>query len=191
MKYDFLFVYNVPHDTKGRMYARALQQVFVGLCKFTLCFSSRSPSLTSFSDLAELCMIGLFSLSLGSDSSKGRTLGPLVLLVILLVITALYHIYINRRLHPLMRYLPSTIMTDRLAPSAVDNTVYLQPSFKEKPPLLWIPKDKAGVSAEEIKGSADVIRMTDEGAFLDNKNKIRWNRDDAISAPLYVAKPQY
>lgn len=173
IKYEFLYVYDVPHDTKGRMYVRALQQVFVGLY------------------LAELCMIGLFSLSLGDSSSKGRTLGPLILLVILLVITALYHLYLNRRLHPLMKFIPASVMQERMAPTDVDNTAYLQPCLTDPPPLLWIPKDKAGASKEEISGCAGIIGMTDEGAYLDDKNKIRWDSDDALSAPIYVEKPEY
>jgi len=173
MKYDFLFVYNVPYDTKGRMYARALQQLFVGLY------------------LAALCMIGLFALDLGKSSSAGRTLGPLVLLVILLVVTALFHLYINQRLYPLMQYLPTSVMEERRAHSAVDDTVYLHPSVTSLPPLLWIPKDKAGASKEEIKESAGIIAMTDEGAYLDEKNKLRWVNEDAMTAPLYVEKPQY
>jgi len=173
MKYDYLFVYNVPHDTKGRMYARALQQLFVGLY------------------LAALCMIGLFALDLGSNSSAGRTLGPLILVVILLVFTILFHLYINQRLHPLMHYLPTTVMEERRAHAPVDDTVYLHPSVTSLPPLLWIPKDKAGASKEEIKESTGIIGMTDEGAYLDEKNKLRWVNEDAMTAPLYVEKPRY
>lgn len=174
MKYEFLYVYDVPHDTKGRMYARALQQVFVGLY------------------LAELCMIGLFALDLGSDSSKGRTLGPLILIVILLVITALYHLYMNQRLQPLINYLPATVMTERRAPPTVDPDVYLHPSITAPPPLLWVPKDKAGASAEEIQGNEGIVAMTDKGAYLDDKNKIQWEYEDAMeSSPLYVEKRRY
>ena len=75
-----LFVYNADIDTKGAVYPRALQQVFVGLY------------------IAEACLIGLFALASGGSTmapsnglegpdvqvySRGA-LGPLILMIIML-----------------------------------------------------------------------------------------------------------
>jgi len=90
-RYQFLYVYNVPYDTKGLMYARALQQLFVGLY------------------LAELCLIGLFSISLGQSRVP---LGPLILMIIFLVFTVLCHASLNIALAPLLQYLPKTLETE-------------------------------------------------------------------------------
>jgi len=90
-RYQFLYVYNVPYDTKGLMYARALQQLFVGLY------------------LAELCMIGLFSISVPQSTVS---LGPLILMIIFLVFTVLCHASLNTALAPLLQYLPKTLETE-------------------------------------------------------------------------------
>lgn len=91
-KYEFLYVYNVPFDAKGLMYARALQQLFWGLY------------------LAELCLIGLFGTAVSAQGHA--SLGPLVLMIILLVFTALYHVSLNQATGPLLRYLPRTLETE-------------------------------------------------------------------------------
>lgn len=101
-RYNFIYVYQVPYDTKGLMYARALQQLFVGVY------------------LAILCMIGLFALKI-ADSTK--MLGPLILMIIFLIFTILYHISLNAALQPLLAYLPKTLETEErrlLAAEEVD-----------------------------------------------------------------------
>lgn len=87
-RYQFLYVYNVPQDTKGLMYARALQQLFVGLY------------------LAELCLIGLFSLAIPKSLAA---IGPMALMIILLLLTIMCHVSINRVFEPLRNYLPKAL----------------------------------------------------------------------------------
>ena len=84
-RYNLMFVSNADIDTKGKIYPRALQQLFVGLY------------------VAEFCLIGLFAI--GSGSSVGAV-GPLILMVLFLVFTALYQISLNSALGPLIEYLP-------------------------------------------------------------------------------------
>ncbi|KAK5696626.1 phosphate metabolism protein 7 [Elasticomyces elasticus] len=87
-RYNLLFVSNAQVDTKGRVYPRALQQVFVGLY------------------IAEMCLIGLFAI--GVADSIGA-LGPLILMILMLIFTALYQVSLNAALAPLINYLPKTI----------------------------------------------------------------------------------
>jgi calcium permeable stress-gated cation channel len=87
-RYNILFVADINIDTKGRVYPRALQHLFVGLY------------------VAELCLIGLFAI--GTGSSKGA-IGPLVLMILFLVFTALYQVSLNSALEPLINYLPKSI----------------------------------------------------------------------------------
>ncbi|TKA82472.1 hypothetical protein B0A55_02173 [Friedmanniomyces simplex] len=87
-RYNLLFVSNAQVDTKGRVYPRALQQVFVGLY------------------IAEACLIGLFAI--GVAKSVGA-LGPLILMILMLVFTALYQVSLNAALTPLIDFLPKTI----------------------------------------------------------------------------------
>jgi hypothetical protein len=69
------------------VYARALQHLFVGLY------------------IAELCLIGLF----GTRLEQVGAIGPFVMMILLIVFTALYHIALNAALGPLINYLPKTL----------------------------------------------------------------------------------
>lgn len=82
-RYNILFVTDTDVNTRGLLYPRALQQLFAGVY------------------LAEICMIGLFAVSVA--------IGPLVLMIIFLVFTVLFHITINSILDPLLHNLPRTL----------------------------------------------------------------------------------
>lgn len=88
-RYNVLYVYTTGPDTKGLLYPRALQQLFVGLY------------------LAEICLIGLLAVSIGKDFK--RIIASLILAVILLVLTALFHISLNSAIAPLLTYLPKSL----------------------------------------------------------------------------------
>lgn len=257
-RYNFIYVWHVDCDTKGLMYARALQQLFVGVY------------------LAEFCMIGLFAIKL-ADSTK--LLGPLILMIIFTIFTVLYNISLNAALRPLLKYLPKTLETEerrllaaeneesdvendaadvpptpppkpgsmssqgkeerpstlgspmstdaektltqlppkqeqpnfimkwlmpyrytdyytlrRLVPreafdiqydEQTERDAYFHPSVTKEPDLLWIPRDDAGVSRQEIRHTSKVTPITDEGATLDQKGNIVWNQDAAEKAPIY------
>lgn len=84
-RYNMLYVYNTKIDTKGAFYARALEQIMVGVY------------------LGELCILGLFGIGVGSQLSA---IGPVVLQVILIAVTIAFHVFVNMKLQPLTRHLP-------------------------------------------------------------------------------------
>lgn len=86
-RYNFLFVYDTGVDMKGLGYPRALQQLFVGLY------------------IAEICLLGLFATRLNNVGA----IGPFVLIILLIVFTALYHVSLNSALTPLIKFLPKTV----------------------------------------------------------------------------------
>ena len=86
------YVYGSKFDTKGLMYPRALQQLFVGLY------------------IAEVCIVGLFAI--GMKSSPKGAVGPLILMIVFLIFTALYHMSLNAALDPLLKFLPKTLETE-------------------------------------------------------------------------------
>ncbi|GAB1316928.1 phosphate metabolism protein 7 [Madurella fahalii] len=89
-RYNFLYAYGAVVDTKGAAYAKALQQLVTGLY------------------LAEICLIGLF----GVGSAKGPVaVGPLAMMVILLVVTIVYHCLLRKRLDKLIEFLPRDLLT--------------------------------------------------------------------------------
>lgn len=99
-RYNFLYVYDVNIDTKGLIYPRALQQLFVGLY------------------VAEICLLGLFAIRLADG--KGA-IGPFVMMIVLVIFTALYQITLNSAIGPLLQYLPKSIDAEERHLLAVEN----------------------------------------------------------------------
>lgn len=85
-RYKVLFVTDTQIDTRGLIYPRALKQLFTGIY------------------LSELCLIGLFGSSVA--------IGPLILMVIFLIFTILFHISLNAALNPLLYNLPQSLMAE-------------------------------------------------------------------------------
>src|SRR3954454_11784248 len=85
-RYNVFFVTDTSIDTRGLIYPRAIKQLFTGLY------------------LAEVCMIGLFGASVAP--------GPLVLMVVFLIFTVLFHISLNSALDPLLYNLPMTLLAE-------------------------------------------------------------------------------
>lgn len=72
-------------------------------------------------------------------------------------------------------------------PPEVERDAYLHPAITSKLPTLWIPRDVMGVSKQEIYHTSKVIPISDEDAWLDEKNKIHWD-DDKARPPIYKEK---
>ncbi|GIZ41550.1 hypothetical protein CKM354_000485000 [Cercospora kikuchii] len=246
-RYNLMFVSNVQVETKGLVYPRALGHLFVGLY------------------VAEVCLIGLFAIATGQSIGA---LGPLILMIIMLIFTALYHLSLNSAMEPLLNYLPKSldaeerhllaieqggaddvegekfaakdvpangnggkpaldgpnrdlgpaphkkpnlfvkwlrpdIYTDyktmrRLVPKEIaihydedtSANAFYNPAISSPTPLLWVPRDNLGVSRQEVADTSKVIPITDEGAFLDEKNKIVWDAEDG-RPPIYEEKIYY
>lgn len=49
---------------------------------------------------------------------------------------------------------------------------YLRPSMSAPRPRIWIPKDLAGISVQEIRHTEDLTPITDEGVRLDEKQRL-------------------
>jgi hypothetical protein len=231
-RYNILFVTDSQIDTKGLIYPRALQQLLTGVY------------------IAEICLIGLFGIA--------KTPGPLILMVVFLIFTVLYHFSLNSALDPLLYSLPKSleaeeeslvnsleagtrngsedvkekngggISTSSPAPTkkpnlfkkffapqiysdyatlrklvphglldvnnlyeeTVEENAYFPPSVTAELPLLWIPKDEAGISVQEIQHTGKVLPITDEGCTLDEKSKMVWDAEGA-RPPLWTPKIYY
>ncbi|KAG9238478.1 hypothetical protein BJ875DRAFT_450854 [Amylocarpus encephaloides] len=229
-RYNILFVTDSQIDTKGLIYPRALQQLLTGVY------------------IAEICLIGLFGIA--------ATAGPLILMVIFLIFTVLYHFSLNSALDPLLYNLPKSLeaeeeflrdnmeggveshdsaikekngeVTSASAPRKKPNFIskffaphiysdyhtlrklvshsvvdpetmyqervaasaYLPPAVKSETPLLWIPRDPAGISSQEVGHTSRVIPITDDGCTMDEKNKLVWDTEGA-RPPLWKEKIYY
>ncbi|KAJ5279253.1 hypothetical protein N7478_004625 [Penicillium angulare] len=75
-------------------------------------------------------------------------------------------------------------------PEEAERDAYCHPSITAQPPLLWIPRDNLGISAQEVAHTNRVISITDEDSWLDEKNKINWNMEKG-QPPIYQEKINY
>jgi len=76
-RYNMIYVHDTHIDTKGGFYARALEQLMVGVY------------------LGELCLLGLFGIGIGNSVVSA---GPTVLQVVLIVATIIFHIIMKRKI---------------------------------------------------------------------------------------------
>lgn len=258
-----LFTMGTATSTRGRSHQRALQHLTTGVY------------------ISELCLIGLFAIGVGSTN---QSIGPLVLMVIFLVGTAVWHVWLGRHLRKTKEALPSQIReeaqqgtqpqasfngnchevektsrherpeprdheastTERL-PSLNDQNpaaslkrpmaqrakgffhptsearadvlsiaanlslpsrpytqqehdeAYLHPATTSECPIMWIPKDKYGLSKKEINASIQSVEAhsfcaTDEGAWFNDKGQIEWEYADEESisrVPIWENQPHY
>jgi calcium permeable stress-gated cation channel len=107
-RYNILFVYDTGPDTKGLLFPRALQQLFVGLY------------------IGEVCLIGLVATAMGKQF-KGA-IGPLILLILLLIVTALYHVALNAAFAPLLKFLPKDLDAEERRASTLKESAVETPT---------------------------------------------------------------
>lgn len=79
---------------------------------------------------------------------------------------------------------------DNLYSDEVNGNAYYPPAVTSTPPLLWIPRDAAGVSKQEIAHTGKVIHITDEGCELDENGKLVWDRE-STRPPVWEEKVPY
>lgn len=233
VRYNTFFVLTNNIDTRGRAYAKVLQQLMTGVY------------------LSEVCLIGLFAINTAP--------GPIVLMAVFLGATIIYHAMTRHALKPLMEFLPDSMDSETtdlfshadyksydaskssgIPPSqaeavtpkkfsvkkasflqklfdpkkfkshqTVRNLVptwpapqyseeeqemaYFNPAVTSQVPTLWIARDEMGISRKEVADSSEVIPITDEYAFFNEKNKIVWDPEgtNVVEMPIYEKRVDY
>lgn len=95
-RYCLIYVFDSGLDTKGLFYPRALMQLMMGLY------------------VAEICLIGLFILK--------SAFGPMCLMVVFFIFSALVHISLKEAVTPLLYNLPRTLALEKdIGPIAQDD----------------------------------------------------------------------
>ncbi|KAG4030571.1 hypothetical protein MFRU_011g00300 [Monilinia fructicola] len=84
----------------------------------------------------------------------------------------------------------SHLDADNLYDEFSARNAYHPPSVVSEAPLLWIPRDDAGISTQEVAHTSKVIPITDEGCTLDEKNNLVWDVEGA-RPPLWQPKILY
>lgn len=65
----------------------------------------------------------------------------------------------------------------------VERDAYQHPAVTNVAPLLWIPRDTMGVSRQECAHTNKVTPMTDDGAFFDEKGRLKWSEEETGGRP--------
>ncbi|KAI9375776.1 hypothetical protein BJX61DRAFT_493031 [Aspergillus egyptiacus] len=89
-----------------------------------------------------------------------------------------------------MRKLVPDARNETSYPPEVEENAYYHPAIGSQPPLLWIPRDEMGISTQEVTHTSRVIPITDEDAWLDEKNHIHWDVDKGVP-PIFKEKIYY
>jgi len=99
------------------------------------------------------------------------------------------HIYADYA--TLRQMVPHSLLdVNNMYEEAVAENAYYPPSVTAELPLLWIPRDEAGISAQEMQHTSKILPITDEGVTLDEKNKLVWDAEGA-RPPLWTPKVYY
>ncbi|KAL2126444.1 hypothetical protein VTI74DRAFT_891 [Chaetomium olivicolor] len=142
-RYNVFFVTDTQIDTRGLIYPRAIKQLFTGLY------------------LAEVCMIGLFGASVAP--------GPLVLMVVFLVFTVLFHLSLNSALNPLLYNLPLTLLAEEESSRLIDpeaGTAGMGPSTS------YNSAEKSATNGRDLNGDGVVDGAEDSVAHAREARKV-------------------
>lgn len=94
----------------------------------------------------------------------------------------------------------SRIVSENLAGDTTQYTqeehdeAYIHPAIISEVPIIWIARDKYGLSKQEIaatqKEAGEAVEITDEGAWFDDKGKVAWS-EEIQKAPIYEDEKIY
>jgi hypothetical protein len=63
---------------------------------------------------------------------------------------------------------------------------YVNPAYTSKTPVVWIPRDRWGVSRREVeKNKGEGLQCSDEGAWVDERGNMEWSVEEFEKVPLF------
>ncbi|KAE8395110.1 hypothetical protein ETB97_011010 [Aspergillus alliaceus] len=211
-RYNFLFVYEPRIDTKGLVYPRALQHLLTGIYLADVCMIGLFAIKGAIGPLIIMVLFAI--LTVLAHMSLNEALAPFNNFLPRTLdaeeeaqqakeeAQALNHTR-NRWeatwkwFHPNL-YRDYAALRRKVRRDHVDiryseeerYNAYYEPCIISKTPTIWIPRDKWGFSQQEVIATDPIIPITDEGAHLDEKNKIVWDKYDP-NLPLSELKILY
>ncbi|GAB1210116.1 hypothetical protein APSETT445_008906 [Aspergillus pseudonomiae] len=210
-RYNFLFVYDLRIDTKGLVYPRALQHLLTGIYLAAVCmiglFAIKGAIgpliiMVLFAILFVLAHMSLNEALAPFNNFLPRTLdaeeeaqqckeeahflGPRSRWE---AAWKWFHPNLYRDYAALRRKVRRNDVEIKYSEEERANAYY-EPCITSPTPTIWIPRDKWGFSQQEVLGTDPIIPITDEGAHLDEKNKIVWDKYDP-NLPLSALKTLY
>lgn len=92
----------------------------------------------------------------------------------------------------IMRQLVNRDFAEIIYSNEIERDAYQHPAVLDATPLLWVPRDRSGVSRQECAHTNKVTPMTDEGAHLDEKGNIVWDMEGTDGRPpIYEERVYY
>ncbi|KAE8146632.1 hypothetical protein BDV25DRAFT_169690 [Aspergillus avenaceus] len=213
-RYNFLFVYDPRIDTKGLVYPRALQHLMTGIYLANICMIGLFAIKGAAGPL--IIMILFTLLTVLAHMSLNEALDPLYSFLPRTLdaeeeaqqTKAKAKATISRAqtgkweaawkwFHPNL-YRDYAALRKKVRRDTVEirysdkerEDAYYEPCITARTPTIWIPRDKWGFSRGEVLSTHPVIPITDEGAHLDERNKIVWDKYDP-KLPLWELKILY
>ncbi|KAI0395478.1 DUF221-domain-containing protein [Xylariaceae sp. FL0594] len=69
---------------------------------------------------------------------------------------------------------------------------YLPPALTSQTPVIWMTRDQMGASENEVRENADHgLKASDEGAWLDEKGRVRWSELEFEKVPIWKRGVKY
>ncbi|KAL1614151.1 phosphate metabolism protein 7 [Diplodia seriata] len=79
-------------------------------------------------------------------------------------------------------------------PEAIAKLAFVNPVVTREPPTLWIVRDEMRISEREIgeaRREVDGLDVRDDGAWLDEKNAVQWEKERLREMPLWHGRVVY
>ncbi|KAL2810124.1 hypothetical protein BJX63DRAFT_325712 [Aspergillus granulosus] len=214
-RYNFLFVYDIRIDTKGLVYPRALQHLLTGVYLANVCMIGLFAIKSAIGPL--IIMVLFTILTILAHLSLNEALTPLTSFLPRTLDVEeemqqakeeeqalLLHTLERSRWAAALKWFHPNLYRDFAAlrrkvrrdhveisySEQESRDAYFEPCVTAATPTIWIPRDKWGVSQFEIEETDPSIPVTDEGAHLDERNKIVWDKFDP-NLPLWELKTLY
>ncbi|KAE8383788.1 hypothetical protein BDV26DRAFT_287206 [Aspergillus bertholletiae] len=210
-RYNFLFVYDPRIDTKGLVYPRALQHLLTGIYLADVCMIGLFAIKAAIGPL--IIMVLFLILTVLAHMSLNEALAPFNNFLPRTLDAEeeaqqckeeahflsprskweaawkWFHPNLYRDYAALRRKVRRDDVEIKYSEEERYNAYY-EPCIKSPTPTIWIPRDKWGFSQQEVLATDPIIPITDEGAHLDEKNKIVWDKYDP-NLPLSELKILY
>ncbi|KAI0593549.1 hypothetical protein F4775DRAFT_495333 [Biscogniauxia sp. FL1348] len=69
---------------------------------------------------------------------------------------------------------------------------YLNPALTSPTPVVWLASDRMGASKSEVRENEhDGLKASDQGAWLDEKGRVKWSVEDIEKVPIWKPGVEY
>ena len=189
-RYNLLYVLISHHDTHGRLYPNALNQLFTGIY------------------VMEICLVGLFLL-VRDNQQRLRCIGQAIVMILATGLTVTFQVLLNRAIAPLLQFL-SVVTSDQGLESGYcsrtqheseksaqvrersgslietqnhsqreqqlcPRVAFKHEALRFQRPVVWIPKDDVGISDDELyqtKKSYAELSISNDRARLNSDGRL-------------------